>query len=78
MKVLGWFFDHADTAKVKAIVIGEWEENADTSSEQIVTLLAGNADRLPELRSLFLGAISPRSSRAPRGRAAPSGRWRNP
>ncbi|MEV5326029.1 STM4015 family protein [Nonomuraea sp. N2-4H] len=62
MEVLGWFFDHADTAKVKAIVIGEWEENADQSSEQIVKLLADNAGRLPELRSIFLGAISPEQS----------------
>ncbi|MGR6923447.1 STM4015 family protein [[Actinomadura] parvosata] len=53
-----WFFDNVDTAKVKAIVIGEWEEAYDTDSAPIVARLAENADRLPELRSIFLGAMT--------------------
>ncbi|MEO3871708.1 STM4015 family protein [Nonomuraea sp. B12E4] len=52
-----WFFEHVDTAKVKAIVIGGWEECYSRDSAPIVSRLAGNADRLPGLRSLFLGDI---------------------
>ncbi|GAA2205929.1 hypothetical protein GCM10009850_013870 [Nonomuraea monospora] len=53
-----WFFDNVDTEKVKAIVIGEWEDCYDTDSAPIVARLAEHADRLPELRSLFLGAMT--------------------
>ncbi|TMR09272.1 leucine-rich repeat domain-containing protein [Nonomuraea zeae] len=44
------------------MVIGEWEECYSDDSAPIVRRLAENADRLPELRSLFLGAISPEQS----------------
>ncbi|MGP4099276.1 STM4015 family protein [Nonomuraea sp. KM90] len=54
-----WFLENADTAKVQAIVIGEWEECYDTDNAPVIARLAENAGRLPELRSLFLGAISP-------------------
>ncbi|KAB8187172.1 STM4015 family protein [Microbispora catharanthi] len=47
-----------DTAKVPALVIGEWEDCYGTSSEHLVGLLVDNAARFPGLRSLFLGAIS--------------------
>ncbi|GAA2904557.1 STM4015 family protein [Nonomuraea rubra] len=53
-----WFFDNVDTEKVKALVIGEWEDCYDTDSAAIIARLAGNADRLPELRSVFLGAMT--------------------
>ncbi|MEW1836342.1 STM4015 family protein [Nonomuraea angiospora] len=52
------FFEHVDTAKVTAIVIGAWEDCYSDSSAPIVRRLADEAGRLPELRSLFLGAIS--------------------
>ncbi|MEV4110973.1 STM4015 family protein [Nonomuraea sp. NPDC049695] len=54
-----WFFEHVDTAKVTAIVIGEWEDSYEDDSGHIVQRLADEAGRLPELRSLFLGAMSP-------------------
>ncbi|WP_043616549.1 STM4015 family protein [Nonomuraea candida] len=54
-----WFFENVDPAKVQAIVIGEWEECYDTDSAPIIARLAENAGRLPALRSLFLGAITP-------------------
>jgi hypothetical protein len=57
-----WFFEHVDTTKVTAIVLGEWEDNYEESCEPVITALAGNADRLPELRSVFLGAMSPEQS----------------
>ncbi|SEG61007.1 Leucine Rich repeat-containing protein [Nonomuraea solani] len=54
-----WFFEHVDTGKVTAIVIGGWEDSGDKDSGEIVARLADNADRLPGLRSLFLGAMTP-------------------
>ncbi|GAA3219097.1 STM4015 family protein [Nonomuraea helvata] len=54
---LDWFFEHVDTAKVTAIVIGEWENCYTESSAPIVRRLADEAGRLPQLRSLFFGAI---------------------
>jgi hypothetical protein len=57
-----WFFDNVDTAKVKAIVIGEWESSYETSNAPIIERLAASADRLPELRSVFVGAMSPEQS----------------
>ncbi|SDJ55956.1 STM4015 family protein [Nonomuraea jiangxiensis] len=53
-----WFFEHVDTAKVRAIVIGGWEECYSQDSAPIVSRLADNANRLPGLRWLFLGDIS--------------------
>ncbi|MER6942924.1 STM4015 family protein [Nonomuraea sp. NPDC000554] len=52
------FFEQVDTARVTAIVIGEWEDCYSTSSATIVERLAGSAAKLPALRSLFFGAIS--------------------
>ncbi|GAA3609636.1 hypothetical protein GCM10022419_113320 [Nonomuraea rosea] len=57
-----WFFERVDTAKVTAMVIGEWEECCSGDNAETVGRLAANAGRLPELRSLFLGAISPEQS----------------
>ncbi|MEV4110972.1 STM4015 family protein [Nonomuraea sp. NPDC049695] len=55
---LDWFFERVDTAKVTAIVIGGWEDCYTESSAPIVRRLADEAGRLPELRSLFFGAIA--------------------
>lgn len=52
-------FDNVDTAKVRAIVVGEWPDSYEVSSEPIVGRLTGSAGRLPELRSLFVGATIP-------------------
>ncbi|MER7506119.1 STM4015 family protein [Nonomuraea pusilla] len=51
------FFADVDTERVRAIVVGAWEDSYDTASDQIVRILTENAGRLPALRSLFLGAI---------------------
>ncbi|MEV0234145.1 STM4015 family protein [Nonomuraea sp. NPDC050786] len=56
---LDWLFEHVDTAKVTAVVIGLWEDCDTQSSAPVVRRLAEEAGRLPELRSLFFGAISP-------------------
>ncbi|HEX4817251.1 MAG TPA: STM4015 family protein [Nonomuraea sp.] len=61
-EALDWFFEHVDTSRVRAIVIGQWEDCYDEGSAEIVARLADNADRLPALRALFLGAISPEES----------------
>ncbi|WP_246075548.1 STM4015 family protein [Nonomuraea terrae] len=53
-----WLFEHVDTAKVTAIVIGDWEDASDWSGMEVVEPLIRNADRLPALRSLFLGAMT--------------------
>ncbi|MFC4011637.1 STM4015 family protein [Nonomuraea purpurea] len=55
----GWFFEHVDTTKVTAIVVGEWESCYDTDPQDIIDQLVENADKLPALRSLFFGAITP-------------------
>ncbi|MEU6722020.1 STM4015 family protein [Nonomuraea sp. NPDC046802] len=57
-EVLDWFFDHVDTTKVTAIVVGNWE-CTDIDSEIVVQRLSAEAARLPALRSLFFGAIPP-------------------
>ncbi|MGW0804857.1 STM4015 family protein [Nonomuraea sp. NPDC002799] len=56
--VLDWFFEHVDTARVTAMVIGEWEDSYETDSGPIVERLTAEAARLPALRSLFFGAMS--------------------
>ncbi|GLW05188.1 hypothetical protein Misp01_03180 [Microtetraspora sp. NBRC 13810] len=52
------FLGLVDTAKVTALVIGGWEDSYETPSDTLVSRLAESAGRLPELRSLFFGAIS--------------------
>ncbi|MEU8247401.1 STM4015 family protein [Nonomuraea sp. NPDC048916] len=53
-----WFLAHVDTARVTALVIGEWDECYDSDSKVIVTTLAEQAAKFPALRSIFLGAIT--------------------
>ncbi|WP_223166901.1 STM4015 family protein [Nonomuraea sp. SYSU D8015] len=61
-ETLDWFFDHVDTSQVTALVFGEWEECYEESADPIVARLAAEAERLPALRAIFLGAISPEES----------------
>ncbi|MBG0829855.1 STM4015 family protein [Planomonospora sp. ID67723] len=51
------FLEKVDASAVKAIIIGEWEDAYEESSAMIVRLLLDNADRFPQLRSVFLGAM---------------------
>jgi hypothetical protein len=51
-----------EAAQVEALVIGQWDngENVctgDTSSQSVVETLVSNRDRLPNLKSLFIGDI---------------------
>ncbi|MGP3954415.1 STM4015 family protein [Nonomuraea sp. 3N208] len=61
-ETLDWLFDHVDTTQVTALVIGQWEDCYETPADHIVARLAAEAARLPALRSIFLGAISPEES----------------
>ncbi|MGW5421157.1 STM4015 family protein [Streptomyces sp. NPDC003943] len=49
------FLATVDTTRVRAIVVGGWDEAYDTSSAAIVEALAGAKDRLPALEAVFLG-----------------------
>ncbi|MFD9307160.1 STM4015 family protein [Streptomyces sp. NPDC060048] len=44
-----------DTTRVRAIVVGAWEDAYDSGPEEIMAALLGARDRLPALRALFLG-----------------------
>ncbi|MFC4011640.1 STM4015 family protein [Nonomuraea purpurea] len=52
------FFERADTSRVTAIVIGPWTGPNDESSKVVIDRLISEAERLPALRSLYLGSIS--------------------
>ncbi|MFF9350665.1 STM4015 family protein [Streptomyces sp. NPDC014734] len=51
------FLDAVDTTRVRALLIGPWWQEDYQSFAQVVDLLAGEADRFPELRALFLGDV---------------------
>ncbi|MEO3871709.1 STM4015 family protein [Nonomuraea sp. B12E4] len=53
-----WFFEHVDTAKVRAIKVEDWGECYSEDSAPVVRRLVEEAARLPELRYLFLGEIA--------------------
>ncbi len=57
-EAFGELLERVDVGRVRALVIGEWEECYETSSAHIVETLADHAERFPELRSLFFGAIT--------------------
>lgn len=44
-----------DTTRVRAIVVGAWEEAYDSGPEEIIAALLAAGPRLPALRALFLG-----------------------
>lgn len=52
------FLEKVDSTAVSAVIIGGWGDAFDSGSSEIIGLLAGNASRLPALRSLFLGAMT--------------------
>ncbi|WP_370415881.1 STM4015 family protein [Streptomyces fradiae] len=49
------FVDAVDTAKVRAVVVGGWDEAFENSSAAIVEALVAAKDRLPALEAVFLG-----------------------
>ncbi|MFD8009861.1 STM4015 family protein [Streptomyces sp. NPDC058955] len=52
------FLKTVDTSRVRAIVIGGWEDAYDTSSAAIVTALIAANDRLTALEAVFLGDMT--------------------
>ncbi|MFI7532536.1 STM4015 family protein [Streptosporangium sp. NPDC049376] len=52
------FFRVVDTTKVAALIIGNWGSAYESDSSEAVRLLTEHAERLPALRTLYLGAIS--------------------
>jgi hypothetical protein len=55
---LGALLDREAAARIHALVIGAWDFESSTSSEEIVQFLVANAGRLPALTSLFFGDIT--------------------
>ncbi len=51
------FLYAVDTAEVRALIVGTWEEAYDTAPEEVVEALVAAKDRLPALRALFFGDI---------------------
>ncbi|MFG3344382.1 STM4015 family protein [Streptomyces sp. NPDC048018] len=52
------FLATVDTARVRAVVVGGWDEPYETSSAAIVTALIGANDRLTGLEAVFLGDMT--------------------
>lgn len=52
------FLEEPDAAQVRALVIGRWADDPSVDSSELVVELVDLADRLPELRALFLGDIT--------------------
>ncbi|GGY37129.1 STM4015 family protein [Streptomyces omiyaensis] len=52
------FLATVDTRRVRALVVGGWEDAYDTSSAAIVTALIGANDRLTALEAVFLGDMT--------------------
>lgn len=49
--------DRPEAARIRALVIGAWDFESSTDSSELIAALVGAADRLPELRALFIGDI---------------------
>lgn len=47
-----------DTTKVRALVVGPWEDAYEASSSRVIEVLLAARDRLPALRALFLGDMT--------------------
>ncbi|MFI9629658.1 STM4015 family protein [Streptomyces sp. NPDC052042] len=51
------FLDTVDTTKVRALLIGPWWQEDYVSFAPVVELLAGDADRFPALKALYLADV---------------------
>ncbi|MFJ3799131.1 STM4015 family protein [Streptomyces sp. NPDC090088] len=49
------FLAAVDTTRVRALIVGAWEEAYDTDPSTVIEALLAARDRLPALRALFLG-----------------------
>lgn len=56
-ELLGNFVERPDVSEVTALIIGPWGELSSDDSSGVVSALASVAERLPNLRALFLGEI---------------------
>ncbi|GHA77249.1 STM4015 family protein [Streptomyces termitum] len=56
--VFARFLKTVDTRRVRALVVGGWEEAYETSSAPVVTALMGANDRLTALEAVFLGDMT--------------------
>ncbi|MFD3731939.1 STM4015 family protein [Streptomyces sp. NPDC058632] len=52
------FCAHVDTTRVRALIVGAWEDAYDSAPSGIIQALLAARDRLPALRSVFLGDIT--------------------
>ncbi|MEU6526318.1 STM4015 family protein [Streptomyces sp. NPDC046924] len=52
------FCDQVDTTRVRALIVGAWEDPYDSDPSEIIETLLAARDRLPALRALFLGDIT--------------------
>lgn len=46
-----------DTARVRALIVGNWRDAWDTGPDRVISALLGARGRLPALRALFIGDI---------------------
>ncbi|WEV28869.1 STM4015 family protein [Streptomyces sp. 71268] len=51
------FLATVDVAKVRALIIGQWGEPYDNSSDDVIELLVAAKDRLTSLEALFIGDL---------------------
>ncbi|MFE0674609.1 STM4015 family protein [Streptomyces sp. NPDC058867] len=51
------FREVVDTTRVRALIVGAWEEAYDTDPSDVIEALLAARDRLPALRALFLGDL---------------------
>ncbi|MGW4567060.1 STM4015 family protein [Streptomyces sp. NPDC004561] len=56
------FLDTVDTTRVHALVVGPWGEAYEFDSSPVIEALLAARDRLPDLRAVFLGDITPEES----------------
>ncbi|MGV9571782.1 STM4015 family protein, partial [Streptomyces nigra] len=49
------FCETVDTTRVRALIVGAWEEAYESDPSDVVEALLAARDRLPALRALFLG-----------------------
>ncbi|WP_081239616.1 STM4015 family protein [Streptomyces viridosporus] len=56
-EVFARFCAAVDTTRVRALVVGAWEDTYDSAPSDVIEALVAARDRLPALRSLFLGDI---------------------
>ncbi|NYV75499.1 STM4015 family protein [Streptomyces sp. UH6] len=52
------FTEAVDLSRVRALIVGSWQDAYEESSKEIVEALVAARDRLPALRALFLGDMT--------------------